>query len=141
MHFQTWHRSTVLCNTAFGGGGGGGGGGGVGGIEHGLGASVQFINSVQHVKVQHSVHCCPSWCGLSAVESYTEIFICSACGCSVVCMSPPLSLSLCVCVCPQFKGAVQLLLDHGSDVWLKNSAGKTAAEEVHTRSEVRRCKW
>ena len=55
-------------------------------------------------------------------------------------MSPSLSLCVCVCVCvcPQFKGAVQLLLDHGGDVWLKNSAGKTAAEEVHTRSEVRR---
>lgn len=32
-----------------------------------------------------------------------------------------------------------MLLQHGGDVWLRNAAGKTAAEEVHTRSEVRMC--
>ena len=42
-----------------------------------------------------------------------------------------------MCVCPQFRGSIQLLLEHGGDVWLRNAAGKTAAEEVHTRSEVR----
>ena len=54
---------------------------------------------------------------------------------------PILSLLLFVrvCVCPQFRGAIQLLLQHGGDVWLRNAAGKTAAEEVHTRSEVRMC--
>ena len=38
--------------------------------------------------------------------------------------------------CAQFKDAIQLMLDHGSNVTIKNSAGKTAAEEVHTRNEV-----
>ena len=41
-------------------------------------------------------------------------------------------------VCPKFKDVVQLLLEHGGDVCLRNSAGKTAPEEVHRRSEVSR---